>query len=83
MTSAAGILRRSIAALAMAGLLPVLGGATLVAQTATVTAHDAWVREAPAGRTVTAVFVVVENTGKAARRIVSGVTSVADTLELH
>jgi copper(I)-binding protein len=83
MTSAADILRRSLAAVLVAGILPVFGGATLCAQKATVTAHDAWVREAPAGRTVTAVFVVVENTGKAARSIVSGVTTVADTLELH
>jgi copper(I)-binding protein len=53
------------------------------AQTATVTAKDVWVREAPAGRPTTAVFLVLTNSGTTARHVVSGATAVADTLELH
>lgn len=53
------------------------------AQGTTVTAHDAWVREAPAGRKVTAIFLTLENKGSATRALVSGATEVADTLELH
>jgi copper(I)-binding protein len=55
----------------------------LGAQSNPVTARDAWVREAPAGRAVTGMFVTVENSGAAARKIVSGKASVGDTLELH
>ncbi|MCX5767746.1 MAG: copper chaperone PCu(A)C [Gemmatimonadetes bacterium] len=55
----------------------------LLAQNTAITAHDAWAREAAAGRTVTAVFVTVENSGATRRSIVSGKTDVADTLELH
>lgn len=53
------------------------------AQGTTVTARDAWVREAPAGRKVTAIFLTLENKGSTARALVSGSTEVADTLELH
>ena len=56
---------------------------TLAAQSATVTARDAWVREAPAGRAVTAIFVTIENKGAVARSIVNGATAIADKLELH
>lgn len=83
MTTATRIARLSLAALTAASALPALGVTTLRAQGTTVSAHDAWVREAPAGRKVTAVFVIVENKGTVPRRIVSGVTDVADTLELH
>lgn len=83
MTRATRIARLSLAALTAAGALSALGVTTLHAQGAIVSAHDAWVREAPAGRKVTAVFVIVENKGTVPRRIVSGVTDVADTLELH
>ncbi len=53
------------------------------AQGTSVTARDAWVREAPAGRKVTAIFLTLENKGTAARNLVSGTTDVAETLELH
>jgi periplasmic copper chaperone A len=56
---------------------------TTAAQAATVTAKDVWVREAPAGRPTTAVFLVLTNSGNTARHVVSGATAVADTLELH
>jgi copper(I)-binding protein len=56
---------------------------TAMAQAATVTAKDVWVREAPAGRPTTAVFLVLTNSGTAARHVVSGATAAADTLELH
>jgi copper(I)-binding protein len=55
----------------------------LRAQTAVVTARDAWVREAPAGRAVTGMFLTVQNSGATARTIVSGKANVGDTLELH
>ncbi len=60
-----------------------LSAVSVNAQGTTVTAHDAWVREAPAGRKVTAIFLTLENKGSAARALVSGATEVADTLELH
>jgi len=58
-------------------------GATLAAQGGPVSAQDAWVREAPAGRKVTAIFLTLHNTGPTARALVHGTTEVADTLELH
>ena len=48
-----------------------------------VVVRDAWVREVPAGRTVTGAFMVLENTGTIARALVHGKASVGDTLELH
>lgn len=55
----------------------------LLAQSATVVARDAWVREAVGGRKVTGAFLVLENTGTAVRSIVSGTADAAETLELH
>ena len=60
-----------------------LSARALGAQTGAVTVRDAWVREAPAGRAVTAAFLVVENSGSAVRQIVKGSTEIAETLELH
>ncbi len=76
---------RPIAAVAtlVVMLVTVTAGHTLGAQSAPVTARDAWVREAPAGRAVTGMFLTVHNTGTAPRAIVSGKASVGDTLELH
>lgn len=59
------------------------GVATLRAQGAAVSARDAWSREAPEGRKVTAVFVTVENKGDVARAIVGGSTDAAESAELH
>ena len=53
------------------------------AQTQTVTAHDAWTREPAPSRDITAVFVVLENTGQAARAVVSATCDAADKAELH
>jgi copper(I)-binding protein len=61
---------------------PVLAQSS-AAQTASVTAKDVWVREAPAGRPTTAIFLVLTNTGSTVRHLVHGATDVADTLELH
>jgi periplasmic copper chaperone A len=58
------------------------GAAAAAAQSSTVHARDAWVREAPAGRTVSAAFLVLENTG-AERALVRGSTESAESLELH
>lgn len=57
--------------------------AASVAQATTVTAKEAWVREAPAGRAVTAVFLTLQNAGSTERSILSGKADVGDTLELH
>jgi len=54
-----------------------------VAAASTITVRDAWVREAAAGRAVTAAFMVLENKGDAVRALVRGAASVGDTLELH
>ena len=53
------------------------------AAASTITVRDAWVREAAAGRAVTAAFMVLENKGDAVRALVRGAASVGDTLELH
>jgi copper(I)-binding protein len=75
--------RPSLLAFAAAVIASSVVATELVAQGSAVSARDAWVREAPAGRKVTGVFVVIENPGAVARSIVSGSTNVADTLELH
>jgi len=53
------------------------------AQTQTVTARDAWMREPAPSRDVTAVFVVLENSGSVARAVVSVACEAADKAELH
>ena len=70
-------------ALVGAVALCTLSTVSVRAQGTAVTAHDAWVREALAGRKVTGIFLTLENKGTAARALVSGSTQVADTLELH
>ena len=69
--------------LALATLIASAVRAPLAAQTATVSASDAWVREVPAGRGTTGMFVVLKNGGTAERKIVRGKADVGDTLELH
>jgi copper(I)-binding protein len=69
--------------LTIAGAVLVSASTAVQAQTTTVTAKDPWVREAPAGRKATAIFLTALNTGGTARTIVSGSTDVSDTLELH
>lgn len=65
--------------LAVAAFLLLAGAA----QAQTVTAHDAWVREPMGGRNMTGAFVVVENSGTAARAIVAASADVSDKVELH
>jgi copper(I)-binding protein len=74
--------RLALALLVAALALPCATGA-LAAQGATITVRDAWVREAAAGRAVTAAFMVLENKGETMRALVRGAASVGDTLELH
>jgi len=73
--------------LAMLGLaalsLSAATGAPVAAQAATVTATDAWVREAPAGRAVTGMFLLLKNSGTTERSVLRGKADVGDTLELH
>ncbi|MDQ8155005.1 MAG: copper chaperone PCu(A)C [Gemmatimonadota bacterium] len=56
---------------------------TMQGQERAVTARDAWVREAPAGRAVTAAFLLLTNTGSTARSVVSAACDAAETTELH
>ncbi len=53
------------------------------AQSSSLSAHDAWVREPMGGRNMTGVFVVVENAGGTPRAIVSAATDAAEKVELH
>lgn len=69
------------ATLLAAGLLLTAAGAA--AQTATLTVHDAWVREPMGGRNMTGVFAVVENAGPTPRAIVAAATDAAEKVELH
>ena len=57
--------------------------AAVHAQATTVTAHDAWMREAPPNRNESAIFVVIENAGADARSVVSASTTIAEKTELH
>jgi copper(I)-binding protein len=50
---------------------------------APLTASGAWVREPVPGRTVTAAFVVIENTGATDLQVVSAACDAAGTVELH
>lgn len=68
-------------ALSAAARSPLAAQAATV--TSTVTAADAWVREAPAGRAVTGMFLLLKNTGATERSVVRGRADVGDTLELH
>jgi hypothetical protein len=74
-----------VAALAFTALALTAAAAPLAAQavTPTVTATDAWVREAPTGRAVTGMFLLLKNTGTAERSVLRGKADVGDTLELH
>lgn len=60
-----------------------LGTSGALAQSPALSVHDAWVREPMGGRGMTAAFAIVENTGTAARAIVSATADVAETVELH
>jgi len=75
-------LRNNLHAIAYTIAALVLGATVAAAQSSTVRARDAWVREAPAGRAVTAAFLILENSG-AERAVVRGSTDAAETLELH
>jgi len=79
MTIAHAMLRGVTASLLLA-LLPAI---PLSGQAPTVTVRDAWVRDAAAGRTTTAAFLTIANTGNTARALIRGIASVGDTLELH
>ena len=71
------------ATLSLALGLSLVARAPLAAQTSTVTASDAWVREVPAGRAVTGMFLLLKNSGGTERALVRGKADVGDTLELH
>lgn len=53
------------------------------AQTPTIVAHEAWMREPLPNRSESAIFVVLENTGADARSVVGASTTIADKVELH
>lgn len=61
----------------------VLVPAAAPAQAPAITASDAVVREAPAGRTVTAAFLELTNTSNAPRRVVKVSSDVASAVEMH
>jgi copper(I)-binding protein len=64
---------------AITGVIPTPAGA----QSAGVTAHDAWMREPLPSRDVTSVFVVLENAGGEKRAVVSATAAGAEKVELH
>ena len=66
---------------ALAALLGIAG--TLAAQNANITAHDAWVRLPPPSRNVTAVFMVIENSGSQRRSVVAASSDAAEKVEMH
>src|SRR5262245_47909729 len=53
------------------------------AQTPTVSARDAWIREPRPSRTETAAFAVLTNDGAEDRAIVSASVAIAEKVELH
>jgi len=62
-----------------AGTTPI----AVVAQSAPLTVHDAWVREPAGDRKITAAFAIVENSGAVQRAIVSATAEGAEKAELH
>jgi copper(I)-binding protein len=78
---------RSFRALFLVLAMPLSAGALLFEASALpadgVTVRDAWVREPPPDRDVTAAFAVVENAGREARAIVSAKSGEAEKVELH
>lgn len=61
----------------------VANAGVLHAQTASVTVHDAWIREPMGGRNMTGAFAVVENTSATQRAIVAASADISDKVELH
>jgi len=55
----------------------------VVAQSDSLTVHDAWVREPAGDRNVTAAFAIVENGGAVQRAIVGATADGAEKAELH
>ena len=53
------------------------------AQSASLTAHDAWAREPAPSKDVTGLFVVIENSGASPRALVSASSDAAGKVELH
>lgn len=64
-------------------ILLAMSGAAAIAETATVTVSDAYVRSMPPGRTITAAFFEVSNQGKSACHMVSAESDIAERVELH
>ena len=84
MTMTVGTRRFDHVKLAAACVLGVvLSGATASAQTATVTARNAWVREPSPSNNNTAMFLVLENQGADRRAVLSASTDLAGRVELH
>jgi hypothetical protein len=71
-----------VAALCAAALL--VGAIPAVrAQSASLTAHDAWAREPAPSKDVTGLFVVLENSSASPRSLVSASSDAAGKVELH
>jgi len=57
--------------------------ATLCAQNATVSAHDAWVRVPAPSKKETAVYMVLENGGSRDQAVVFASSEMAEKVEIH
>lgn len=67
-------------AAALAAAVLTLAGA---AEAGDITIHDAWSRATPPGAKVGAGYMVIENKGAAADRLMGGSTPLAGSLEVH
>lgn len=68
----------------LAGLLAIImSGCSATAAGPQIVQHDAWGRPSPKMAGTGVVYVVIENKGGQADRLVGAITTVADTVELH
>jgi len=68
----------------LAGLLAIiLAGCGATAPGPQIVQHDAWGRPSPMMAGTGVVYVVIENKGNQADRLVGAITTVAETVELH
>lgn len=74
---------RAFVSVALGALMVGIASSPAGAQSAGLTARDAWMREPLPSRDATAVFVVIENSSTEKRAIVSATTVGAEKVELH
>jgi copper(I)-binding protein len=74
----------TLTSIILTGLLAIiLSGCGATTAGPQIVQHDAWGRSSPKMAGTSAVYVVIENKGGQADRLVGAITTIADTVELH